>query len=76
MIDTQYSRRLDTLGRLVIPKRLREQYGLVEGIEHTFYEHEFEGDKYLCIKLPKPGEEELQRAKDILQKAGYQVSQN
>ena len=73
MIDTQHSRRLDSLGRLVIPKRLRETYGLQEGTEYTFYAHEHEGKMYLCIEVAKEGEQELQKAKELLAAAGYEV---
>ena len=74
MLNTQHSRRLDSLGRLVIPSKLREQYGLETGVEYTFYAHEVEGQTYLCIPVKAPGESELEKAKALLAAAGYQVA--
>ena len=63
MKDTQYSRRLDSLGRLVIPKKLRDTLGLVTGEEYTFYQHEHNGQCYLCIPVAGEALTEIEQAK-------------
>lgn len=75
MIETQYARRLDANGRLVIPIRLREQLGLDSGEIFTFYTH-VENDKtYLCIECPQ-NDSELQKALKVLAKNGLKVIDN
>ena len=68
---TEYSRKLDTVGRLVIPSKLRKEMRLELGEEYSFYtcvdEH---GQSWLCI--PCPGvETEVDKAKRILEENGY-----
>lgn len=72
MIDTQHSRRLDSLGRLVIPKKLREELGLESGTEYTFYKHEHEGKIYLCIEAPE-ATDEVAKALELLRQNGYNL---
>lgn len=72
MLETKYSRRLDSNGRLVIPIRLREEMGLEVGQEYTFFKHEHEGKMYLCIECVEL-ENEIERAKKILEAAGVKV---
>ena len=75
MKKTQCSRLLDNLGRIVVPKRLRELYGMETGQEYEFLVCEQDGKRYLCIELPEPQTEELQKAKAMLERAGYKVSE-
>lgn len=68
---TEYSRKLDTVGRLVIPSKLRKEMRLELGEEYPFYtcvdEH---GQSWLCI--PCPGvETEVDKAKRVLEENGY-----
>jgi len=72
MIDTQHSRRLDSLGRLVIPKKLRDELGLEPGTEYTFYKHEHEGKIYLCIEAPE-ATDEVAKALELLRQNGYNL---
>ena len=39
MNPTNKSRKLDNLGRLVIPASLRKDYGIQEGKDYQFYIH-------------------------------------
>lgn len=68
---TEYSRKLDSVGRLVIPSKLRNSMRLELGEEYPFYTHVDEhGQSWLCI--PCPGEEtEVDRAKRILEENGF-----
>ena len=72
MVETEYSRRLDSSGRLVIPSKLREELCIEVGDEFTFYIEELNGKTYLCIECFRK-ESEIEKAKRILREAGYQV---
>ena len=65
MQATKYARKLDSVGRLVIPSRLREP-----NETFTFYTHEAEGKIYLCIECPTAASE-LEKAMELLEKNGY-----
>lgn len=75
MIDTNFSRKLDSTGRLIIPAKLRTLLRLEPGIEYTFFTHGYEGKTYLCIECPSP-ESEIEKAIKILEKNGLKVSQD
>lgn len=75
MTETQFARRLDTSGRLVIPIRLREQLNLVIGETYSFYTHEMNGKTYLCIECPEK-ESELAKAMKIVQDNGMKIVQD
>ena len=69
---TNYTRKIDASGRLVIPVKLREEMRIEVGDEYPFFVHE-EGEKtFLCIECYKK-ETELQRAKRLLEEAGFTV---
>ena len=73
---TDFSRKLDTVGRLVIPSKLRKDMRLELGEEYPFFTcvDDF-GQSWLCI--PCPGvETELDRAKRLLEESGYTISEN
>ena len=63
---------LDSVGRLVIPSKLRTQLNLSNGTECKFYTTEFEGDTYLCIKCPTQSTD-LERAIQIIQQNGFKI---
>jgi bifunctional DNA-binding transcriptional regulator/antitoxin component of YhaV-PrlF toxin-antitoxin module len=69
MKKTQYARRLDTMGRLVIPARLREELNLAIGETFEFFWHEENGKTYLCIECPER-ETELEKALRVLEENG------
>jgi bifunctional DNA-binding transcriptional regulator/antitoxin component of YhaV-PrlF toxin-antitoxin module len=50
IVQTEYSRKIDAMGRIGIPIRLRNQYGLEVGKELDFHIIEIEGTEYLAIK--------------------------
>ncbi len=71
MIDTGYSRKLDTTGRIVIPTKLRDRMGMVIGNEYPFFTYEDEtGRKFICIECPGINEEMLAEARRIVAKFG------
>lgn len=72
MRETEYSRRLDSSGRLVIPSKLREELQMEIGDEYNFYIHEHEGRTYLCVECFRK-ENEIEKAKRILREAGFKI---
>lgn len=67
------TRKLDTMGRVMIPIRLREQYGFEIGQEVPFYLHEIGTHKYLCIPCPGATDSRILDAIDLLEANGYNV---
>lgn len=73
MRETEYARKMDTAGRLVIPAPLREQTGLQPGDIYKFHLHETQDGKiYLCIECPGI-QSEIEKAKELLRNAGYTI---
>lgn len=74
---TQWSRKIDKMGRIVLPVRLREQYNLVTGLECPLYTHEDEEGKfYICFQVPPRAVQNYKEALEILKKMGYNVSKD
>lgn len=69
MEKTEYSRKMDSGGRVVVPVQLRDKLDLRQGDEIAFYLHEHEGKTYLCIECPRV-ENEIEKAQRILREAG------
>ena len=69
MEKTEYSRKMDSGGRVVVPVQLRDKLDLRPGDEITFCLHEHEGKTYLCIECPRV-ENEIEKAQRILREAG------
>lgn len=74
MTPLDVTRKLDSVGRMVIPIELRREFKLTEGVAYRFFLHEENNHKYLCIQCPGPDETEIERAKALLQESGYNVS--
>lgn len=75
MVETEYVRCLDSVGRLVIPAKLRTNLHLENGTECKFYIHEIDEEKYLCIKCPKQLTE-LEKAIQIIKENGLKIVEN
>lgn len=69
MEKTEYSRKMDSGGRVVVPVQLRDKLDLRPGDEIVFYLHEYEGKTYLCVECPRV-ENEIEKAQRILREAG------
>ena len=69
MQATDYSRKIDSSGRLVVPAQLRDKLDLRTGDELIFYLHEMNGKTYLCVECPR-AENEIEKAQRILREAG------
>lgn len=74
MKSTNYARRLDPQGRIVIPSKLREEVGMAIGECYTFYIEERNGHTFLCIDCGAELDE-VEAAKQLLTTMGYEVLQ-
>ena len=74
MKKTDFARRLDSTGRIVIPSRLRQQIGMQENETYDFYTLEQDGKLFLCIECGTV-EDELTKAMQIAQKHGMKIVQ-
>lgn len=72
MKETDYARRVDTNGRIIIPSQLRDQLDIRPGDTYEFLIHEQQGKTYLCIECFRV-EDEIEKAKRILREAGIKV---
>ena len=73
MQATTFSRKLDTMGRIMIPVRLREQLGLKAGQEYQFFLYEEDGHRFICIECPG-NDAKIEEAFVTLRQAGYTVT--
>ena len=71
MAESTYSRKLDAMGRIMIPVRLRDQLGLITGREYSFEVRQIDGRNYICIDCSL--NTELEEAMKLVQNAGLKV---
>ena len=69
METTEYSRKIDSCGRLVIPAKLREKLNMHEGESYDFSITKINGKIYLCIECYNV-QSEIEKARQILRAAG------
>lgn len=75
MKQTQWSRKIDKMGRIVLPVRLREDFGLETGLECPIYTHEDEeGRVFICFLAPGQSVQNLKEARQLLERSGYAVT--
>jgi len=72
METTSYTRKLDTVGRLMIPSKLRSDLHMTLGRNYEFFLEQKDGKVYLCIECPEASDE-LAKAKEALEQNGYKV---
>ena len=53
MEKTKYARKVDAMGRITTPIRLREQVGIEIGEIYEYSILEQDGNTYLCIECPE-----------------------
>ena len=68
------TRKIDSMGRITLPIRLREQLGFEIGKEYPFYFYEDSSGKYLCIKCAVPEDARVVDAIEFLESLGYDVA--
>ena len=72
MRETEFARRIDSTGRIMIPSQLRTELDIRPGDTHNFFVHEIDGRTYLCIECFNK-ENEIEKAKRILRENGIRV---
>lgn len=72
MKQTEFARRVDSSGRIIIPSQLRDELDIRPGDTHEFFIHKHDGKTYLCIECFRV-EDEVEKAKRILREAGIKV---
>lgn len=55
-IDEKITRRVDSCGRLSLPKHLRAKFDMDVGEEVEFFTYEEDGKKFICLKAKEGGE--------------------
>lgn len=75
MDKTDYCRKIDSLGRLVVPSKLRTELAIQEGQAFDFFKHQDEeGNLYLCIQIPQASQkEQIKQAIELLAKNGIDI---
>lgn len=67
--NTGYSKSIDNLGRILIPKKIRETLNITSGDSLSMYLFIDETDnntQYLCLKIPNKREEKVSTVKELL----------
>lgn len=73
MKQTEYSRKVDSNGRIIIPSQLRDELDIRPQDVLDFFVHEHDGRTFLCVECFRI-EDEIERAKRILREAGIKVT--
>lgn len=74
MAQGTFSRKLDSMGRIMIPIKLREQLNLTVGKEYQFMIKEINGRNYICIDCGS-ALSSLDEAMRVVKEAGYNISE-
>lgn len=73
---TKFSRKMDGMGRITIPTRLREQMGLKIGEEYDFFLHEEGGERFIAISCGFIPQKELEEARELVKRYGMGDNSN
>ena len=73
MKQTEYSRKVASNGRIIIPSQLRDELDIRPQDILDFFVHEHEGRTFLCVECFRI-EDEIERAKRILREAGIKLA--
>lgn len=69
------SRKLDSLGRVVIPKNLRDKYGINENDEIYFYTMTENGQSFIALTNGKTVDPKYAITANVLEELGVEVPQ-
>lgn len=73
LIPENTSRKIDALGRITIPKGLRDRMSLVENSELELFTANIDNRQCICLAAPVDPEEDTKRAIEYLKEKGYTV---
>lgn len=69
---TAYARKIDAMGRIMIPVKLRNELQIQGGdIMHTYFLTDDDGARFICFKVPDAADE-IEKARALL--ARYDAS--
>lgn len=67
------SRKVDNLGRVVIPKGIRDRFSIHKDDELQFFSLEFDGNYYVCMTNGRTVDPKYRAAADVLEELGLSV---
>ena len=73
LIPENTTRKLDALGRITLPKGLRDRMFLSDNAELELFTANIDGRQCICLSKPITEEEEIQQAVDFLVGKGYLI---
>ena len=71
LIPENTTRKLDALGRITLPKGLRDRMFLSDNAELELFAANIDGRQCICLSKPITEEEENKQAVDFLTEKGY-----
>lgn len=69
------SRKLDNLGRIVIPKGLRTRLGISDGEDLEFFTMQADGKNFICLTNNHEEDPKYRAAASVLEELGLEVPQ-
>ena len=73
LIPENTTRKIDSLGRITLPKGLRDRMFLSENAELELFTANIDGRQCICLASPVSEEAEIQKAIDFLVEKGYSI---
>ena len=70
MVNENVIRKIDNLGRVVIPKHLRSKLGIVEGDELEIFTEERDGRSFVCFTKVMTRDDRYEQARLLLEELG------
>lgn len=75
LIPENTSRKLDNLGRIVIPKGLRIRFGIADGEDLEFFTMQAEGKNFICLTNNREEDIKYRAAASVLEELGLDIPQ-
>lgn len=74
LIPENVSKKIDSLGRITIPKGLRDRMFIPDYAELDIYTAKIDGKQCICLALPVDTNAEVEAAIKLLEANGYAVN--
>ena len=72
MRSENITRRVDSLGRIVLPKNLRLRTGIADGDEVEFFTEELNGRQFICLSKTGYEDPRYEIARGVLEELGIE----
>lgn len=76
LIEENCTRKVDALGRIVIPNYLRSKYGINVGDELSFYTFDRDGKRYIALGCDKEIDPKYGIAAAVLEELGEELPES